>query len=67
MTQIREREIVDTAAKSLRVSGPVLLRKITKMGKTMGAPWTQDEKFATLGGWLALRGGGGRKYGKSKN
>jgi hypothetical protein len=58
MTRIRECEVVETAAKSLRVSRLVLLRKITKLGKGIGSPWTQDEKFATLGGWLALRGGG---------
>lgn len=64
MTRIKERELVDTAAKSLCVAPPVLLRRITELGKAMGSPWTQEEKFATLGAWLALRGRG--KGGKQK-
>jgi hypothetical protein len=67
VTRIKERELVEIAAKSSRMSQPVLLRRIAKLGKPMGPPWTQDEKFATLGAWLALGGAGGGKQGKKKN
>jgi hypothetical protein len=50
---IRERELLEQAAKTLRVPGPSLLRRITELGRVLGSPWTQDEKFATLAAWLA--------------
>jgi hypothetical protein len=53
MTRIKERELVEQAAKALRVSRPKLLRRVAEMGNPFGAPWTQDEKFATLAAWLA--------------
>jgi hypothetical protein len=51
---IKEREVVDTAAQSFRIKAPVLMRRVTAIGKPLGAPWSQDEKFATLAAWLAL-------------
>jgi hypothetical protein len=32
-----------------------MLRRLKAMGKALGAPWTQDEKFAALAGWMALK------------
>jgi len=51
---VRERELLEQAAKALRVKRPSLLRRVTELGRLFGAPWTQDEKFATLAAWLAL-------------
>jgi len=31
-----------------------LMRRVTELGRSFGAPWSQDEKFATLAAWLAL-------------
>jgi hypothetical protein len=31
-----------------------LMRRLTELGRSFGAPWSQDEKFATLAAWLAL-------------
>ncbi len=28
--------------------------KVTELGRPFGAPWSQDEKFATVAAWLAL-------------
>jgi hypothetical protein len=53
VVSIRERELLDQAAKTLRVPRPSLLRRVTELGRPFGAPWTQDEKFATLAAWLA--------------
>jgi hypothetical protein len=33
---------------------PAVLRRATELGRGFGAPWSQDEKFATLAAWLAL-------------
>src|SRR6266568_3335884 len=31
-----------------------LMRRVTELGRPLGSPWSQDEKFATLAAWLAL-------------
>jgi len=54
VTGIKERELVERCAEELSVKPAVLLRRVTEMGREFGAPWTQDEKFAVLGAWLAL-------------
>ena len=54
MESIRERELLDVAGKSFRLKPAELLRRVTELGKPLGAPWSQDEKFATLSAWLAL-------------
>ena len=53
VVSVRERELLEQAAKALRVAGPSLLRRVTELGRPFGAPWTQDEKFATLAAWVA--------------
>ncbi len=52
---IKEKELLDSAKRALRMQPAVLLRWITELGKPFGSPWSQDEKFATLAAWLALR------------
>jgi hypothetical protein len=52
---IKERELFDHAKKALRVQPAALLRRLTALGKPLGSPWSQDEKFAALAAWLALR------------
>ncbi len=54
MESIKERELLDLAGKSFRLKPAELLRRITELGKLLGSPWSQDEKFATLAAWLAL-------------
>jgi hypothetical protein len=53
VVSIRERELLEQASKALRMPRPSLLRRVTELGRPFGAPWTQDEKFATLAAWLA--------------
>jgi hypothetical protein len=54
VAETRERELVGSCAEAFSVRTPGLLRRVTEMGREFGAPWTQDEKFATLAAWLAL-------------
>ena len=42
VTKIREREIRDQQS------------RISSLGKSLGPPWTQDEKLAALAAWNAL-------------
>jgi hypothetical protein len=51
---IKEKELLERAEEALRVKGAALMRRVTELGKPLGSPWSQDEKFATLAGWLAL-------------
>ena len=51
---IRERELWARAAAELGVSAPELERRLTEMGRPVGRPWRQDEKYAALIAWLAL-------------
>lgn len=51
---IRERELLGATAERLKRRPEFLLRHVTMLGKSVGPPWTQDEKLATLGAWLTL-------------
>jgi hypothetical protein len=51
---IKEKELFATASKTLGVQPDVLTRRVAELGKTLGPPWSQDEKFAALGAWLTL-------------
>jgi hypothetical protein len=51
---IKEKELVDRAENILRLKSAVLMRRVSEFGTPFGAPWSQDEKFATLAAWLAL-------------
>jgi hypothetical protein len=52
---IKEKELLDRAENILRLRSAALMRRVTELGREFGAPWSQDEKFATLAAWLALR------------
>ena len=60
---IKEKELLDGAGQVLRAKPKELMRRVTELGRAFGAPWSQDEKFATLAAWLTLRAapGSGRK------
>jgi len=55
VTTIKERELLVTASTNLGRTPAVLNQFVTSLGKPLGSPWSQDEKFATLAAWLALR------------
>jgi len=52
---IKERELLVGAAQVLRAKPNELMHRVSGLGRSVGAPWSQDEKFAALAAWLALR------------
>ncbi|HET7149862.1 MAG TPA: hypothetical protein VFI60_00515 [Candidatus Acidoferrum sp.] len=62
MQRIRERELLESAGRALHWKPAEVMRRVTELGKPFGAPWSQDEKFATLAAWLALASRGIRLF-----
>jgi len=54
VTGIRENQLLEKAAASLRMSTVELLRRATEMGKKAGPPWRKDDKLAAIAAWLVL-------------
>lgn len=54
MTCIKDRELLDRGGQILRTNREKLLRRLTELGRALGSPWTQDEKYAALAAWLVL-------------
>lgn len=50
----KDRELLAVASSKLHRKPAALLKLLTALGKPLGGPWTQDEKFATLAAWLEL-------------
>jgi hypothetical protein len=54
--RVPERDLYQAASKHFGISAPKLKTRITEMGRTVGTPWSADEKCATLVAWLSLAG-----------
>jgi hypothetical protein len=54
---VPEKELFARATEKLRLSESEIRRRVAEMGKVVGAPWSQDEKLATVVGWMALKKG----------
>ena len=54
VTCTKERELLESCAQAFSLRSPAVLRRATELGRGLGAPWSQDEKYATLAAWLAL-------------
>jgi len=52
--QVKEKDLLPHASVALRRKKEKLQTQLTALGKPLGPPWSQDEKFATLVAWLAL-------------
>jgi hypothetical protein len=52
--RVKEKQVVGEAARMLRATETDVLKRVTALGRPLGAPWSQDEKFAALAAWLAL-------------
>jgi len=50
---IRERELADSASRTLRRKPEDLAQRVSDLGRPLGPPWSQDEKLASLVAWLA--------------
>jgi hypothetical protein len=53
--RIKEKELLERAGKVLRLKPEKVLRCATEAGRGMGAPWSQDEKFAAVVAWVASK------------
>ena len=50
----KERDLLAETSRTLRLKSDELTRRIADLGRPLGPPWSQDEKFASLVAWLAL-------------
>lgn len=53
---LKERELLEKASGTLHLKPNALQQRITTMGKSLGPPWSQDEKLSALVAWLSLAG-----------
>jgi hypothetical protein len=51
---VKEKDLLNRAGQVLNVPAAELAARLTAVGRALGSPWTQDEKFATLVACLAL-------------
>jgi hypothetical protein len=51
---VKERELLNRAEQTFRLKPADLTRRVIELGRPLGSPWSQDEKFASLAAWLAL-------------
>jgi hypothetical protein len=54
LTSIRARDLDDYAAKAFGKSASAIQKRIDGMGRSLGAPWTRDEKTASLAAAIVL-------------
>jgi hypothetical protein len=51
---VKQRDAYEQGAARLGLSAEGLEKRIAELGRGIGPPWTQDQKYATVVGWLAL-------------
>ncbi len=51
---IKEKELYEQAAAHFHTPVSELQHRIQEMGKSVGPPWTEDQKYAALVAWMAL-------------
>jgi hypothetical protein len=56
MAAVKERELFTRGTAELGIPADALAARLSEMGRVIGAPWRQDEKYAAMVGWLALAG-----------
>ena len=54
VVSVKEKELVREVTQSLGIEEKALLKQVTELGRVLGPPWSQDEKYAALAAWLAL-------------
>jgi len=52
--KIKEKELLKSASEVLRMKDTEIQKRIAQIGRPFGAPWSRDEKIASLAAWLAL-------------
>jgi len=51
---VKGKELLSEASRVLRLKPDDLTQRIAELGREIGPPWSQDEKFAALVAWMAL-------------
>ncbi len=54
VTGVRERQLFAQGESQLHLPAGELRRRVSELGRFIGPPWRQDEKYAALVGWLVL-------------
>ncbi|HKF58247.1 MAG TPA: hypothetical protein VKJ45_22580 [Blastocatellia bacterium] len=54
-TAIKERELFEEGAMRLRMTPDALQNLTNDIGRAIGPPWRQDQKYAAIVAWLALK------------
>ena len=54
LESVREKELFTAASSVLKFLTAALKHRVAALGKGLGPPWSQDEKFAALAAWLSL-------------
>jgi hypothetical protein len=54
VARLREKDLLAQAEAALRRPGVALQATVTSWGKSLGPPWTQDQKLSALAAWTAL-------------
>jgi hypothetical protein len=61
ITGVNERELVATATGTLGCSADQLDEHLAQIGRSLGPPWREDQKCATLAAWIVLAKAAGRR------
>ena len=51
---VKEKELLTRVTEKFGLPAHRIAETLASIGKRIGPPWTQDEKFAALSAWLAL-------------
>jgi hypothetical protein len=62
ITRIPARDLDDYALKAFGKAAPEIQKRIDGMGRTLGAPWTKDEKTAALAAAIVLAGARSKRH-----
>ena len=54
VTDTKEREVLNRGVVELGLPLEEIQSRMLELGRPIGPPWRQDEKLATLAGWLIL-------------
>jgi hypothetical protein len=54
VVRVPRKELPGRASRILRISEPKLQAQVTRLGRTVGAPWGRDQKLAALAAWMVL-------------
>jgi hypothetical protein len=56
VVEVRERELMEEASRKLGLSPTEVGRDLVELGRSIGPPWTQDQKYAAIVARLVLAG-----------